>query len=147
MVDSALVFPTIDVKVLFVGLKLGIDEVVHLNLGVLHLVVWILWYFLCHGQSIYQMPIKKEMVNTFIMNELIYINELNVNTIYFIVQNFNIQVEGLGDSSNFTGKTIYCKCVNAGRYVAAEWALTSGYQYATINQNGRIDINTGVQDK
>lgn len=147
MVDSALVFPTIDVKVLLVGLKLGIDEVVHLNLGVLHLVVWILWYFLCHSQSIYQMLNKKEMVNTFTMNELIYINELNVNTIYFIVQNFNIQVEGLGDSSNFTGKTIYCKCVNAGRYVAAEWALTSGYQYATINQNGRIDINTGVQDK
>lgn len=87
------------------------------------------------------------MVNTNTMDELIYINELNVNTIYFIVQNFNIQVEGLGDSSNFTGKTIYCKCVNAGRYVAAEWALTAGYQYATINQNGRIDINTGVQNK
>ncbi len=77
--------------------------------------------------SIYQLRIESGMVNTNTMDELIYINELNVNTIYFIVQNFNIQVEGLGDSSNFTGKTIYCKCVNAGRYVAAEWALTSGY--------------------
>ena len=25
--------------------------------------------------------------------------------------------------------------------------MTAGYQYATINQNGRIDINTGVQNK
>lgn len=87
------------------------------------------------------------MVNTITMTDIIYINELNVDTIYFIVQNFNIQVEGLGGSNSFTGKTLYCKCVNAGRYVAAEWALTSGYQYATMNQNGRIDINTGVQNK
>jgi hypothetical protein len=43
--------------------------------------------------------------------------------------------------------TIYCKCVRAGQFIAAEWELTAGYQYATINQNGRIDINSGVQNK
>ena len=81
------------------------------------------------------------------MDELIYINNLNVDHIYFTVQTFEIQVEGLGNSDAFTGKTLYCKCINAGKLVAAEWALTSGYQYATINQNGRIDINSGVQNK
>ncbi len=67
------------------------------------------------------------------MEELIYINNLNVDNIYFIVQDFGIQVEGLGQTNNFTGNTIYCKCVRAGQFIAAEWELTSGYQYATIN--------------
>ena len=31
--------------------------------------------------------------------------------------------------------------------MVGDWELTSGYQYATINPNGRIDINSGVQNR
>ena len=56
-------------------------------------------------------------------------------------------IEGLSQSNDFTGKTLYCKCVRAGQFISGTWALTSGQQYATINSNGRIDINSGVQNK
>ena len=78
------------------------------------------------------------------MDEIIYINNLNVDQIYFIVQAFSIRVEGVPPSNEFTGRTIYCKCLRNGLPVMADWELTSGYQYATINPNGRIDINEGV---
>jgi hypothetical protein len=34
-----------------------------------------------------------------------------------------------------------------GAVTASSWTLTSGSQYATVNQNGRIKVNPGVQDK
>ena len=45
----------------------------------------------------------------------------------------------------FVGKTLYCRSFYDGTQVAATWSLTSGSQYATINENGRIDVNSGVQ--
>ena len=49
-----------------------------------------------------------------------------------------------GDNT-FVGQTIYCKCLVKGAPVAADfWQLTSGGEYATINTNGRIDVNEGV---
>ena len=50
-------------------------------------------------------------------------------------------------SDDFVGRTIYCKCVRAGQLIPGTWELTQGSQYATINQNGRIDINAGVQNR
>ena len=47
----------------------------------------------------------------------------------------------------FVGKTLYCRSFYDGTQVAATWSLTSGSQYATINENGRVDVNSGVQQK
>ena len=44
----------------------------------------------------------------------------------------------------FVGKTLYCKAYMDGELTSGTWSLTSGQQYATINENGRIDINSGV---
>lgn len=49
--------------------------------------------------------------------------------------------------SPFVGKTLYCKAYMDGELTSGTWSLTSGQQYATINENGRIDINSGVQSK
>lgn len=66
---------------------------------------------------------------------------------HFTIVAFNIQVEGLSQDDEFTGRTIYCHCVRAGLRIPATWELTQGQQYAAINSNGKIDINTGVQNK
>ena len=49
--------------------------------------------------------------------------------------------------SEFTGKTLYCKAYYDDTLTNGTWALTSGSQYATINSNGKIDINPGVQNQ
>ena len=50
--------------------------------------------------------------------------------------------------SEFVGKTLYCKCMLGHREVfATNWTIIYGSQYATMNQNGRMDIIEGVQDK
>ena len=51
-------------------------------------------------------------------------------------------------NSTFIGKVILCNCLVRGVPVAATyWRLTSGGEYATINQNGRIDVNEGVYNQ
>lgn len=45
---------------------------------------------------------------------------------------------------SYTGKVFYCVAEFDGNIVSAEWSLTSGSQYATINSNGKVDINPGV---
>lgn len=59
---------------------------------------------------------------------------------------FNIQIEGLTNNS-FTGRTLYCKAMKNGQITTGTWSITSGSQYATINENGRVDINSGVQSQ
>ena len=44
----------------------------------------------------------------------------------------------------FVGKTLYCRCFYDGEQVAATWSITSGSQFATINQNGRLDVVSGT---
>jgi uncharacterized cupin superfamily protein len=34
--------------------------------------------------------------------------------------------------------------MNNGQITTGTWSITSGSQYATINENGRVDINSGV---
>lgn len=46
--------------------------------------------------------------------------------------------------NSYTGKVFYCVAEFDGNAVSAEWSLTSGSQYATINSNGKVDINPGV---
>ena len=45
---------------------------------------------------------------------------------------------------SYTAKLFYCVAEFDGNVVPAEWSLTSGSQYATINSNGRVDIKPGV---
>ena len=45
---------------------------------------------------------------------------------------------------SYTCKVFYCVAEFDGNVVAAEWSLTSGSQYATINSNGRVDVKPGV---
>ena len=43
---------------------------------------------------------------------------------------------------------IQCRCMFKGSTVtASSWTLISGSQYATVNQNGKIKVNPGVQNK
>lgn len=43
------------------------------------------------------------------------------------------------------GKVLYCRCMRGEDQVTpSQWSITSGAQYASINSNGRIDINEGV---
>ena len=49
--------------------------------------------------------------------------------------------------NSYTGKYFYCTCVLNGAPVAGTWSLTSGGTYATINANGRVDINEGVENQ
>lgn len=64
-----------------------------------------------------------------------------------------IQKVGINDTleiqceDTFTGKTLYCRGLYNGELATGAWALASGFQYATINQNGRVDINAGVQNQ
>ena len=46
--------------------------------------------------------------------------------------------------NSYTAKLFYCVAEFDGNVVSAEWSLTSGSQYATINPNGRVDIKPGV---
>ena len=52
---------------------------------------------------------------------------------------FNI----ISDSS-YTGKFFYCTCLYDGQPVSGTWEITAGALYATINQNGRVDIVEGT---
>ena len=57
----------------------------------------------------------------------------------------HIEVGGLDQSGGFTGRTAYCTCLrNCKLSTADSWSITSGSEYATINQNGRLDILDGA---
>ena len=47
--------------------------------------------------------------------------------------------------SPFVGKVMYCKCIyNNAQVYATRWGIAQGSQFATINQNGRLDVLPGV---
>ena len=45
--------------------------------------------------------------------------------------------------SEFTGKSFNLTYIYNNRQVAPVWSIVSGYQYATINENGKVDIEVG----
>ena len=47
----------------------------------------------------------------------------------------------------YTGKYFLLSAKLNGRQVYPSWRITSGNQYATVNQNGRVDIAEGVQNQ
>lgn len=46
--------------------------------------------------------------------------------------------------SSFTGKSFNLTYIYNNRQVAPVWSIVSGYQYATINENGKVDIEVGT---
>lgn len=46
--------------------------------------------------------------------------------------------------SSFTGKTFNLTYIYNNKQVAPVWSIVSGYQYATINENGKVDIEVGT---
>jgi hypothetical protein len=59
-----------------------------------------------------------------------------------------ITVKGASPEGEFSGRTTYCQCLNSNNQpMNGDWSLTSGYQYATINQYGRIDVYSGISNK
>ena len=46
----------------------------------------------------------------------------------------------------FTGQTMYCKCLFDNKEVEAQWSLSS-HQYATINENGKLNIIEDTNSK
>lgn len=47
----------------------------------------------------------------------------------------------------FVGKTLYCRAYYDGQLSSGDWAIISGLQYATINENGKVDVASGTSDK
>jgi len=47
-------------------------------------------------------------------------------------------------NDTYTGKYFYCTCQYNGTTVVANWSITEGNSYATINTNGRVDIIEGT---
>ena len=58
------------------------------------------------------------------MDDIIFINDLLVGCVNFTVLAFDIRVEGLTSTDEFTGRTIYCKCVRADQFINGTWSLT-----------------------
>ena len=46
--------------------------------------------------------------------------------------------------SSFTGKSFNLTYIYNQKQVAPVWSIISGYQYATINENGKVDIEVGT---
>ena len=49
--------------------------------------------------------------------------------------------------SEFTGKSFNLTYIYNNRQVAPVWSIVSGYQYATINENGKVDIEVGTTNE
>lgn len=48
----------------------------------------------------------------------------------------------------FAGRTLYLKCAyDEQQATASSWNLDSGGEYATLNQNGRLDVVEGTQNQ
>lgn len=47
----------------------------------------------------------------------------------------------------FVGRTTYCKCMNMDQLASGTWSIVQGQLYATINQNGRLDVVEGTQNQ
>ena len=77
----------------------------------------------------------------------VFINIIKTN--YFGKGGYDgrIVVEGLSPSDEFVGGTIYCQCLSRNTPIEGNWAITSGYQYASINKYGRIDVEPGVSNQ
>lgn len=48
---------------------------------------------------------------------------------------------------NYVGKVFYCTCTYDGQQVFGTWSITVGGSYASINENGKVTINEGVEDE
>lgn len=53
----------------------------------------------------------------------------------------------LSGPTEFTGKNFLLQALYDGVPVNAVWTITTGSQYATINQHGKVDIEEGVENK
>lgn len=49
--------------------------------------------------------------------------------------------------NSYIGKHFYCTSLLDGERVYSTWEITSGSQYATINNNGRVDIVSGTSNQ
>lgn len=74
-----------------------------------------------------------------------FIKEISADLLQiFILTEGTVEIQA---DNPFVGKVLYCKCMCNDQQVYAQWQLTTGIQYATINPNGRIDVNSGVQNQ
>ena len=49
--------------------------------------------------------------------------------------------------SSYVGKVFYCTCKYDHRQVFGTWSISYGDQFASINENGRVDIYEGVENE
>lgn len=71
------------------------------------------------------------------------------NTLYFynptsIDISATLQIIG---ESQYTGKSFILSAKYGDRTVYTTWSITAGSQYASINSNGKVTINSGVQNQ
>ena len=59
-----------------------------------------------------------------------------------VTYTFNIVSE-----DTYVGKFFYCTCKFNGEQVFGTWSMGLGNQYASINANGKVTINSGVQNQ
>lgn len=67
-------------------------------------------------------------------------------TITFIKEEVDHTFSIISESS-YIGKYFYCTAQYDGSTVHGTWSIISGGQYATINSNGKVDIDVGVENE
>lgn len=71
------------------------------------------------------------------------------NTLYFydpISIDISATLQIIGESQ-YTGKSFILSAKYGDRTIYPTWSITAGSQYASINSNGKVTINSGVQNQ
>lgn len=71
------------------------------------------------------------------------------NTLYFYDPtsiDISVTLQIIGESQ-YTGKSFILSAKYGDRTVYPTWGITAGSQYASINSNGKVTINSGVQNQ
>ena len=111
--------------------------------------------------------IKKDVNKVLYLNDQVYYNKKllkrhvldSLKNTNYMIRNFKqykyINIEtyslsrtfGITGLNSYTGKQFYLTCMMNNKVVGATWSITSGSQYATVNQNGKVTINSGANSE
>lgn len=74
-------------------------------------------------------------------------NALDITAVYFYGGHSANATLAVISESQYTGKSFIMVARFGSHQVYPTWSITSGNQYATINSNGKVTINSGVQNQ
>ena len=80
------------------------------------------------------------------MGQLIFFNGKNFK-LHLGSSNGNASTLTITNDSEFTGKSFICNCELNGKPVIGKWSIVDGTQHASMNESGKVTVNSGVQSK